>query len=257
MSIRPPSKHIRLPQQFAERARWQATKEHSDTLDFYYAEIAKYDSAEVVDLGSGPGTVAIPMCDWPNVKRVVCVERDSSSRRFLTEFGPAKLELALTGEVPWHLSFEDASIDAFVCRFCLHHFSYPQQVLAEIRRCLKKDGVALISEVHMSESCREATAELYRLREPDGSPLMTYYELMSAFREAGMAVRSLRAYEYQRGTFNDYVDCDSPDYDRLAAGWLALTDSVKAGLRWSGSLSGPFITYHANDFCVSESGAFR
>ncbi len=48
------------------------------------------------------------------------------------------------------LSFEDNSVDAFICSHMIHHLSNPKQFLLKAIDCLKPGGIIVISEVNLS-----------------------------------------------------------------------------------------------------------
>ncbi len=49
-----------------------------------------------------------------------------------------------------NLSFEDNSVDAFVCSHMIHHLSNPKAFLVKAINCLKPGGIILISDINLS-----------------------------------------------------------------------------------------------------------
>ena len=49
-----------------------------------------------------------------------------------------------------NLSFEDNSVDAFVCSHMIHHLSNPKKFLIKAIKCLKPGGIIIVSDINLS-----------------------------------------------------------------------------------------------------------
>ncbi|MFI9788966.1 class I SAM-dependent methyltransferase [Kitasatospora sp. NPDC051984] len=99
------------------------------------------DAAEVstgtrlLDVGTGPGTVAAAAC--VRGAEVTAVDAEPSMLELARRNAPsARLELATLPELP----YLDAEFDAVVANFVLNHVGRPLLALAELRRVLRPGG---------------------------------------------------------------------------------------------------------------------
>lgn len=238
---------LELPEKHPERKRWQQNPEHRRTLEFYAWFISPFQNAKLLDIGSGPGTVAIPLSRLSNVSQIVCFDCDEEARQTLREIkekeGLEKIQI--TGEgLPWKLPFEADSFDVVICRYSMHHFADQPGVMREIYRCLRVNGLLLYSDPAMPEHSRDATHAIMLAREKTFEGYRTYHEMFELLIGHGFEILAMRPYNYQRGTFEDYFSTTDPALkEPLIRGWLGLDEKTKHQLRWSGKQNGPFITY--------------
>lgn len=243
---------------FPERRRWTRDPQHLETLGFYSWFLAPLKCARVLDLGSGPGTVAIPLTWLENVAAVVCFDVDLNARSSLLKdkatLGITKLEVAGQEGQPHALPFPNESFDAIVARYSMHHFPDQPGCIREIARILKPGGVLLYSDPAMPTHSRNTTDSLYRRRETTFHGYRTYHEMLDLVRSGGLEVLTLRPYEYQRGTLDDFLK-EQPAELRaeLIDRWLQLDDQTKRELKWSGVREGPFIRYPIIDLAAIKS----
>src|SRR4051794_25448417 len=73
-----------LDEHHKERKRWQENPEHRKTLEFYAWFISAFAGARVLDVGSGPGTVGVPLSRLANVSSVVCFDSNPQVRTTLS-----------------------------------------------------------------------------------------------------------------------------------------------------------------------------
>lgn len=52
------------------------------------------------------------------------------------------------------LPFEDSQFDVIICNASFHHYPHPDQVLREMNRVLKRNGLLFIGEVYMRQPLR-------------------------------------------------------------------------------------------------------
>ncbi len=242
-----------------ERKRWMKSPEHRRTLEFYAWFLASAATSRILDIGSGPGTVAVPLSRLPNVAEVVCVDRDAKAletlARLASREGHGKVRTVKVS-TPWNLELDNASFDGVVMRYVLHHFENQLETLREALRCLKPGGVLLYSDPAMPAHSRDTTHGLYVVREDSFTGYRTYHEILSMFLEAGFEFLAIRPYLGQRGTFADYLaemPAELADLKPvLGRAWSALDGETKRELRWTGRLEDPFITYPVIDVALRK-----
>jgi ubiquinone/menaquinone biosynthesis C-methylase UbiE len=142
-------------------------------------------SGTLLDLGSGPGQLALDIADRASELRVVGVDLSAEMVRLarMHARGTANAEFlrADAGALP----LAGGSVDFIVSTGALHHFAEPAQVFAECRRVLKPGG-----EGRIYDGCPEAiearAAELkaahgrvgywlaHKVAEMHGAPLQEY-----------------------------------------------------------------------------------
>ena len=242
---------VEIPVGFSERNRWQKQDEHHRTLAFYAWLMEDFLEARVLDLGSGPGTVSLPLAQLQSVATVVCYDSDA---RALSVVEENARELQVTnvstviGATPHQLPFSEGSFDVVVCRAALHHFADRAGAVSEARRCLRPGGLLLLTETALPEHSRDTTHALYVAREASFAGYLTYHELTRLVVTMGFQIGAMRPYDYQRGTLDDFlVDSDPAAKEMLAAAWCALDRKTLEELKWSGKREGQFITYPVID----------
>lgn len=150
---------VRLAEVLAERrtdsraffgrigGEWDALRQTLFGADFTaQAMLALLDESwTVADLGCGTGN-AVELLT-PHVKRVIAVDREPAMLE------AAKKRVAGAGNVEFRrgdlssLPLSDGEVDAAVLVLVMHHIPEPSSVIAEIRRCLRNNGVLLIIDM--------------------------------------------------------------------------------------------------------------
>lgn len=89
----------------------------------------------VLDVGTGPGTVAAAAC--ARGAKVTAVDAEPTMVELARQAAPfADVRVATLPELP----FEDGEFDAVVGNFVLNHVGRPMAALAELRRVVRPDG---------------------------------------------------------------------------------------------------------------------
>lgn len=160
------------------------------------------DGARVLEVGCGPGNLAIRLAREPGLKvtgldldpRMIDLAR-GNARRVMA--GSDEQPSFVVGDVA-SLPFPDASFDLVVSTLSMHHWAEPDQGLAEIRRVLRPGGRALMWDIrrgrvpfhgHPPESLA-STAGLRLVgsapwRWPWRMSLLTRFELVSVAETTG------------------------------------------------------------------------
>ncbi|MDX7952639.1 class I SAM-dependent methyltransferase [Lichenihabitans sp. Uapishka_5] len=147
----------------------------------------------VLDLGCGGGHVSYTAAPFAS-EVVACdltpgmlaeVARTAATRGLAN----IHIEQAAAERLP----FPDASFDAVLCRFSLHHWHDPHAGLREARRVIKPDGFAIlidtVAPAHPLLDTHLQAVEL--LRDPSHVRNMTAAELVSGLAAAGWATTAL------------------------------------------------------------------
>ncbi|PZG21425.1 class I SAM-dependent methyltransferase [Micromonospora craterilacus] len=131
------------------------------TRTLHEAKIAGRDAAEVIvdlvaqrtppravvlDIGCGRGTTTLRISDRLRPRRLIAVD---ASAALLATARTRLAEASGTGAAVCadfhHLPLPDALADAAVAAFCLYHTPTPAAAVAEIARCLRPGGVAVLA----------------------------------------------------------------------------------------------------------------
>ncbi len=250
-----PVRSDNLSDRYPKRYRWQMNPEHSLTLEFYTWFIAAFTNARVLDIGSGPGTVAVPIARLKGVRKVVCYDRDMTGLRVTREAsesdgGGEKIRL-VQGDMPWKLPFSDAVSDIVICRYGLFYFASQQESLTEMIRCLRPGGLFLYSAPVMPSHTRDTTHGLFGMRQAGFVRFSTYHETIDALSNAGLTLLAVRPYRARPGTLDTHLEEVAPPLkEALARAWVGIDDRTKQELKWSGLRAGPFIAYPTVDIAA-------
>src|SRR5947208_10289706 len=125
--------------------------------------------ARVLEVGSGPGRLAAKLATLAPEVRVTGVD---IAPDMVERAGALAARSGVAGRVAFQvgdvaaLPFPDASFDAAVSTFSLHHWSNPARGLAEIYRVLRPGGVARVYDfaawLRRGHGGRSGVAELVR-----------------------------------------------------------------------------------------------
>jgi len=148
--------------------------------------IAKIESGNLVDLGSGTGYLSIEIAKRAPRLKVCGIDLSKAmvkiARRHARTTKNVQFEFCDAAELP----FEDDSIDFIVSTGSLHHWRRPVQVLNECYRVLK-DG----KEAWIYDGCPDA------LEEEVGKLIKKYSPLRRWILRRLMAIHGFRKQEYE------------------------------------------------------------
>jgi len=148
--------------------------------------IAKIESGNLVDLGSGTGYLSIEIAKRAPRLKVCGIDLSKAmvkiARRHARTTKNVQFEFCDAAELP----FEDDSIDFIVSTGSLHHWRRPVQVLNECYRVLK-DG----NEAWIYDGCPDA------LEEEVGKLIKKYSPLRRWILRRLMAIHGFRKQEYE------------------------------------------------------------
>lgn len=101
--------------------------------------------AVVADIGCGRGSTTVALARRLTPARLIAIDQsaallDAVESRMATAGHPVETRCADFH----HLPLPDATVDIAVAAFCLYHSPHPEQVVAEIARCLAPAGIAVL-----------------------------------------------------------------------------------------------------------------
>lgn len=140
------SQHAFAAEQYGSRAQdYVASAVHSSggDLDQIEAELLGYGGACVLDLGCGGGHVSYRAA--PHVAEVVACDVTASMLEAVARTAAERglSNIAVQRAAAENLPFPDASFDAVLCRFTVHHWQDMEAGLRQARRVLKPAGRAM------------------------------------------------------------------------------------------------------------------
>jgi SAM-dependent methyltransferase len=168
----------------------------------------------VLDVAAGTGIVARALA--PRARAVVALDATAAmlqaGRDAAVAEGAANV-LFMLGDAT-ALPFLDASFDVAVTRFSLHHLEEPALAVAEMARCLRPGGRALVADIVAAEDPGAAREQdrLERLRDPSHARLQTAAGLAALLRHAGLGA----------------VRVETRDLERPLGDWLGHTGTDEA-----------------------------
>lgn len=91
------------------------------------------------------------------------------------------------------LPFPKAVFDVVVSRLALHHMEYPAQVLEEMARVCRADGVVAIEDIIVSEHSKRAKFQnrFEKLRDPSHTKAQPLSRLLRMFANAELEVENV------------------------------------------------------------------
>ena len=140
----------------------------------------------VLDVATGTGHVARRLA--PHVRAVVAL--DATTAMLERGHGEAPSNVLFVRGDAAALPFLDASFDAIVCRFAVHHFEEPRTQVAEMRRCLRAGGRLAIADIVAEPAAAETQNRLERLRDPSHTRMLTASELAALVGTDDIEIRA-------------------------------------------------------------------
>jgi ubiquinone/menaquinone biosynthesis C-methylase UbiE len=175
--------------QAAEYAAAPVIKD-ADHIRKLIAEVSPGAADRVLEVATGPGHVALAFA--PLCREVVGLDLTAAplaiAERMRAERGISNLRFQL-GDAD-RLPFGDGEFDIVMCRFAVHHFDQPAQVIGEMARVCRGGGKVAIEDLIASE--HPARAEYYnrfeRLRDTSHTRALALSELVRTIAMAGVEI---------------------------------------------------------------------
>lgn len=111
------------------------------------ADLGRNRRATIVDLGCGPGDLAVEISRRLRYARITGLDSSPSMLLWASRHATTDGRLRFIVGDAANLPFANASVDLVVSTLSLHHWTEPADVFAEIARVLRPDGVALIYDL--------------------------------------------------------------------------------------------------------------
>jgi SAM-dependent methyltransferase len=103
------------------------------------------DAAVVCDIGCGRGTTTVQLARRLAPGRLIAVDQSSALLATVADrMADAGLAVETVCADFHHLPLPETSVDIAVAAFCLYHSPHPENVVAEIARCLAPGGRAVL-----------------------------------------------------------------------------------------------------------------
>ena len=168
--------------------------------------------AKVLDVGTGPGFVAIEVARLLQSTGCEVVGMDLSSAMLALAAENAAKE-GLNGVLAWRegdakaMPFDDGAFDLIVCNDSLHHWEDPLPVFNEIERVLKSNGKCI---VHDSKRLQGWTARLVSrligMLIPAGFRVHYWYSIQSSYTPEELRVLLERSQLQGWHIVEDFMD---------------------------------------------------
>jgi SAM-dependent methyltransferase len=140
-----------------------------------------------LDVAAGTGHAARGLA--PHVRSVVAVDATPAmlqAGQRAAEAGSIRNIVFLEADA-CRMPFLDGSFDIVVCRFAAHHFPSPEQLFAEMLRCVRPGGQVVVADLVADEDPVVAAAQnaLELLRDPSHTRCLPASELLGQLTSLG------------------------------------------------------------------------
>ena len=219
-----PSTHKEVVQhEFTQQAQAYASNASvidPDRLHQFVQAVRPPSEARVLDVATGPGYVAMAFAevcrevigiDLTNAPLTIAEatrqQRQLKNVRF--QIGDAE-----------HLPFTDGEFDIVTCRLALHHVEVPQQVLAEMTRVCRTQGIVAIEDLVVSEYPERAEYQNHfeHLRDLSHTRALPMSEFLALFTANGLEVENIYTGQFIQSVERWLANAHTSE-DRAAEVW--------------------------------------
>jgi ubiquinone/menaquinone biosynthesis C-methylase UbiE len=184
----------------AEEAKGYDAMDHGPANAAFVARLVELNAkGRMLDIGCGPGHIALLVCERLPAAQVVAVDLALHMLAFAERHvaaSPHKDRVDLRHADAKALPFPDGSFDAVFSNTILHHIPDPRLFLKEARRVLRPGGALLIRDLFRPPTAERA-AELTQLHAADATPYQQ--ELLRASLCAALTPEELRKIANEAG----------------------------------------------------------
>lgn len=179
--------HENIVAQFSKQASgYTSIRSHSDSLEKLIALASASKKDDVLDIACGSGIVSCEFAKYTN--HVTGIDM---TQGMLDEAKKLQVRHNITN-VTWqigdveNLPYDDGSFSIVVSRFGFHHFLNPLNVLSEMKRVCKSDGVILVIDVSLPDSQIEKYNEMEKIRDCSHVAALSLTDFAVLFEKAGL-----------------------------------------------------------------------
>jgi cyclopropane fatty-acyl-phospholipid synthase-like methyltransferase len=179
------------PEQVRAYAEADFQEENQGFVDHFLRLYDDLDGAHVVDLGCGPGDIAIRLARSHSTCRITGIDGSSA---MITWAEQAVKKTELTHRIGFLCQrFQDFSLpapaDAIISNSLTHHVPNPLRFWYGVKNLIKSGGPVLVMDLLRPDSPEEAQAlvEQYAAHEPERLRQDFFHSLLAAFTEDEVA----------------------------------------------------------------------
>jgi SAM-dependent methyltransferase len=235
-----------------------------------YLLAALPDTARVLDVGCGPGTITVDLAARVRRGRVVGVDQAAGVLAMARQEAGGRPNVGFGAASAYHLAFDDGTFDVVHAHQVLQHLTDPARALAEMRRVCRAGGLVAARDSDYGgmlwfpedPELAEWRALYQRVARALGGEPDAGRRLLSWARAAGFAEVEASASAWCYATPGDrswwgtlWAErlTESPFGDRVVEHALAsradLQRLAQAWLRWAASDDGWFLIPHGEILC--------
>lgn len=179
--------HENIVAQFSKQASgYTSIRSHCDSLEKLIAIASASKKDDVLDIACGSGIVSCEFAKYTN--HVTGIDM---TQRMLDEAQKLQVRHNITN-VTWqigdveNLPYDDGSFSIVISRFGFHHFLNPLNVLSEMKRVCKSDGIVLVVDVSLPDSQIEKYNEMEKIRDCSHVAALSLTDFAVLFEKAGL-----------------------------------------------------------------------
>lgn len=156
--------------------------------------LEEQEMLNIVDLGAGTGAVSkYILKKYPFHKKITAVDICQEMLSKILEPDIIKYVSPLE-----KMPFSDNTFDVAVSRQCLHYVERLDQVVGEIKRIVKKDGVFVLSQiVPLESSMKDYWSKIIKFRQPLRKHSFSENEWVNIFTCRGFTVLSIERFSHR------------------------------------------------------------
>ena len=165
----------------------------SERLARFVGVVSPAKENRVLDVATGPGFVAEAFLSICGVVIGVDITRAplEIAKKRLLSYIPSNLNFQLADVS--NLPFAEAEFDIVVSRLAIHHMEHPAQVLEEMSRVCRANGIVAVEDIIVSEHSKHAVYQnrFEKIRDASHTNAQPLTRLVKMFVAAGLEVEKV------------------------------------------------------------------
>lgn len=170
-----------------------ATLSDSRRLTRLVEAVNPSEDSRVLDIATGPGFVSEAFSSICRMVVGVDITRAplEIAKHRLRESLHCKVDFQLADVS--YLPFPEATFDVVVSRLAIHHMEHPAQVLEEMARVCRANGIVAVEDIIVSEHSQRANFQNHfeKLRDPSHTKALPLSRLLKMFASVGLEVENV------------------------------------------------------------------